>query len=678
MEEALELRARIAIGEEMHGGREPRTPRQPVRDSAEGLSNPFDRLIRRQPSLVAHPWIDELQMSRQPIDMRIDGGVNAQEEGIERLGRIAGEIDSQKVIEEHVGDDACVVAMLGDEHAAERGDRGMGIGEGVDAPMLADPLGDARREVVADPSLDEVAGEVADQRLRRAPGEEEMRQIVHAVYDNRMRRLIFLLIAILAAGFAFGQTKPTIDASEYAARRTRLAKEIGPNAILVAFSPKQQIRSGDQEWPFRQSDALLYLTGIDEEETTLVMVPGDPDFAEVLFVRDRNPQQEVWTGRIPPHDEITKISGIKHVESSGRWRALIAAALSGNQWPAAESTERLSPRAMPNFYNAVTSGRAELWTVNEERGFGPSSPLTEELLFVRELRDHFPALIVRDAQPLLVHMREVKSPAEIAVIQRAVDITEIAQKAAMKRVRTATSENQVDAVVDFTYKDQGTCCWAFPSIVASGANTTTLHYMANNGPIDRAALFLTDLGAEYRGYSADVTRTYPASGKFSADQRAIHQAVFDAQEAAIGALKPGGHFRDADHAAIAVIGRELARLGLISKNEPRQVYMYFRHVPGHHIGLDTHDVTDRDRKIEPNMVFAVEPGIYIRKGDVLASPVYAKLPKEEQASIAKALDRYDGIGVRIEDNVLITESGAKLLSSNSPRRAEDIERFMSR
>src|SRR4051812_46239733 len=257
-----------------------------------------------------------------------------------------------------------------------------------------------------------------------------------------MRRMITFLIAILAAAQLAAQ-KPTIDAAEYAARRARLAKQIGPNGIFVAFSPKQQIRSGDQEWPFRQSDALLYLTGIDEEETTLVMVPGDPDFAEVLFVRDRNPQQEVWTGRIPPHEEVTKISGIKHVESSGRWRAMIAAALSGNQWPAPDTTERLSPREMPNFYKAVNAGSAELWTVNEAHGFSPSSPLTEELLFVRALRDHSPALIVRAAQPLFVHMREVKSPAEIAVIQRAIDITEIAQKAAMKRVLTATSENQV-------------------------------------------------------------------------------------------------------------------------------------------------------------------------------------------------------------------------------------------
>ena len=514
------------------------------------------------------------------------------------------------------------------------------------------------------------------------PGQEEMRQIVHPVYDTGMRRSIIFLVVVLSAGYLLGQTvtRPAIDPSEYAARRARVAKEIGPNGMLVLFSPKLQIRSGDQEWPFRQSNDLLYLTGIDEEETTLVMVPGDPEFAEVLFVRDRNPQQEVWTGRIPSHEEITRSSGIKRVESSRVARNFINTAITG--WPWVTNfdalTERLPPRSLPHFYDAVVNGGAAIWTVDEARIPDPTAPATQEQLFVRDLRERHPSLLFREAQPMLVHMREVKSPAEIAVIQHAIDITEAAQKAAMKRVLTATSENQVDAVIDFTYKDLGTCCWAFPSIAASGKNTTTLHYMTNNGPVDRQGLFLTDLGAEYLGYSADVTRTYPASGKFTADQRAIHDAVFAAQEAAIAALKPGGHFRDADHAAIAVIGRELARLGLIANAEPRQIFMYFRHVPGHHLGLETHDVADRDRRIEPNMVFAVEPGIYVRKNDVLASPVYAKLSKEEQATIAKALDRYDGIGVRIEDNVVITESGARLLSSGSPRKSDDIERFMAK
>ena len=161
-------------------------------------------------------------------------------------------------------------------------------------------------------------------------------------YDTGMRNLNMLIVALIVATPLFAQTasKPVIDASEYAARRARLATEIGPDTIFIAFSPKLQIRNGDQEWPFRQSDALLYLTGIAEEDTTLVMVPGDPEFAEVLFVRDRNPQQEVWTGRIPPHDEITKISGIKHIESSGRWRAPIRHARWATREPSASTGER--------------------------------------------------------------------------------------------------------------------------------------------------------------------------------------------------------------------------------------------------------------------------------------------------------------------------------------------------
>lgn len=495
-----------------------------------------------------------------------------------------------------------------------------------------------------------------------------------------MRKLVIAALLVAAVPL-LGQQKPVVDASEYAARRARLAKEIGPNGMLVLFSPRQQIRSGDQEWPFRQSDDILYLTGISEEETTLIMVPGDPDYSEIVFVRDSDPRQESWTGRIPTHDEITKISGIKRVAPSRMARNFVGSALNGYPFVTAFEalTERLPTRAMPHFYQAVLDGTAEIWTVNETRvpDISGTAPLTQDQQFARDLRERYPSLRFRDAQPLLVRMRETKSPAEIALIQRAIDITEVAQRAAMKRVLTATSENQVDAVVDYTYKNEGTCCWGFPSIVASGKNTTTLHYMTNDGPVDRNGLFLTDLGAEYLGYSADVTRTYPASGKFTADQRAIHDAVFAAQEAAIAALKPGGHFRDADHAAIAVIGRELLRLGLIAANEPAQVFLYFRHVPGHHVGLDTHDVADRDRLIEPNMVFAVEPGIYVRKNDVLANPVYLKLSKEQQASVAKALDRYDGIGVRIEDEVVITPAGARLMSTHSPRNAKDIEAFMA-
>jgi len=343
-----------------------------------------------------------------------------------------------------------------------------------------------------------------------------------------MKRIVILLLS-LAATSAFA-----IDAAEFAARRARLAKEIGPNAMLVVFSAKTAIRNGDVEYPFRQSDDLLYLTGIAQTETTLVMLPGESGFSEVIFARERNPQLELYTGRVLSNDDVTKISGVKTVLGAGRFRQFANTALSGGAWPVPDAVERVPGRAMPAFYDAVRNGRAEVWLSLPMR-----NAQGDELLFADDLRKRYPEVVFRDAHPRVRTMREVKSAAEVAAIQRAVDITVAAQKAAMKRALTATSENQIDAVVDFTFRDLGAPHWGFPSIVAAGKNATTLHYGENDAPVSRADLVLTDLGAEIDGYSADVTRTYPASGKFSPDQRAIYEAVFTAQTAAIAAMKPG-------------------------------------------------------------------------------------------------------------------------------------------
>jgi len=481
-----------------------------------------------------------------------------------------------------------------------------------------------------------------------------------------MKRIVILLLS-LAATSAFA-----IDAAEFAARRARLAKEIGPNAMLVVFSAKTAIRNGDVEYPFRQSDDLLYLTGIAQTDTTLVMLPGESGFSEVIFARERNPQLELYTGRVLSNDDVTKISGVKTVLGAGRFRQFANTALSGGAWPVPDAVERVPGRAMPAFYDAVRNGRAEVWLSLPMR-----NAQGDELLFADDLRKRYPEVLFRDAHPRVRTMREVKSAAEVAAIQRAVDITVAAQKAAMKRALTATSENQIDAVVDFTFRDLGAPHWGFPSIVAAGKNATTLHYGENDAPVSRADLVLTDLGAEIDGYSADVTRTYPASGKFSPDQRAIYEAVFAAQTAAIAAMKPGARLRDGDNAAIAVLGRELLKLGLTTKDDPRQVFMYFRHTIGHHVGLDVHDVWDRDRRAEPGMVFAIEPGVYVRRDDVLAMPAFTKLPKEEQDKIRTALDRYNGIGVRIEDDVIVTEGAPRILSAGAPRALAEIEAWMS-
>ena len=246
----------------------------------------------------------------------------------------------------------------------------------------------------------------------------------------------------------------------------------------------------------------------------------------------------------------------------------------------------------------------------------------------------------------------------------------------MRRALTATSEGQVEAIADLTMRES-TCCWGYPPIVASGANATTLHYQVNDAPVDRKGLFLMDMGAEVDGYSADVTRTFPASGRFSPDQRAVYEAVLAAQDAAIAAMKPGVRLGAADVAAIAVLGRELVKLGLTTKDDPRQVFLYFRHTIGHHIGLDVHDVWDRDRVAEPGMTFAIEPGIYVRKDDVLANPTFTKLPKEEQDKIRAALDRYNGVGVRIEDDIVVTDGASRVMSAAAPRTVAEVEAWLA-
>jgi Xaa-Pro aminopeptidase len=480
-----------------------------------------------------------------------------------------------------------------------------------------------------------------------------------------MKRLLLVLL-LFAATSAFA-----IDAAEFAARRARLAKELGPNAMLVVFSARPAIRNNDVEYPFRQSDDLLYLTGVTQTETTLVLLPGETGFSEVIFTRERDPQRELFTGKVLSSAEVTKISGVKTVVAGSRFRQFVNTALTGGSWANPDAVDRVPPRATPAFNDAVRAGRAEVWLAIETR-----NAQSDELQFADDLRKRFPEVVFRDAHQRVRAMREVKSPAEIAALQRAVDISVAAHKAAMKRALTAANEAQVEATADFVVRES-TCCWGYPPIVASGANATTLHYQTNDMPVDRKGLFLMDMGAEVDGYSCDVTRTMPSSGKFSADQRAVYEAVLAAQDAAIAAMKPGVRIGAADQAAIAVLGRELLKLGLTTKDDPRQVFLYFRHGIGHHIGLDVHDVWDRDRVAEPNMTFAIEPGVYVRKDDVLANPTFTKLPKEDQEKIRTALDRFNGVGVRIEDDIVITDGAARVMSAAAPRTVAEIEGWLA-
>ena len=467
-----------------------------------------------------------------------------------------------------------------------------------------------------------------------------------------------------------------IPVAELQTRRAALAKAIGDHAVFIAFSREPARRTGDVDWPFRQEDNLLYLTAMNEPDTTLVLLPGERERREVIFARDRDPLAEAWTGRIPSKEEVTASTGIAEVASSRQLDAFIDALFQGRGWgggPA--STRYYATPGMPAFLSSVRAGRAEVWLVLVDRPGG--TVMTREQEFADRLRQRFPEVVFRDASPLLHAMREIKSATELTLIQRAVDITVEAQKAAMKRVVSAARENEVQATIEFTFRNLGACCWAFPSIVAGGRNSTTLHYDANNAPIARDALFLTDIGAEVEGYGADVTRTYPADGVFSPEQRAIYEIVLAAQTEAMPLMRAGRRFIEVHDKSLEVVGRELLKLGLVTKATPEQAGLYLFHGSGHPLGLQTHDVYDRTRAFEPGMVFTNEPGVYVRQDDILASEVFKKLTASEQESMRRAIARYDGIGVRIEDDVLITSGEPKVMSAGAPRTVREIVSFMA-
>lgn len=491
------------------------------------------------------------------------------------------------------------------------------------------------------------------------------------------RSALLLSAAALALSAVLPAQSPSSStpASEFQSRRASVTKEIGRDGVLIAFSAETARRTGDVDWPFRQEDNLLYLTGFAEPETTLVLLPGETETKELIFVREPDPLNERWTGRIPLTAEVTAATGVREVRAARRFAGFVDGLLQGAAFGATSIANYFRPPTFPAFLASFRSGRAQVWLLLQDRT--PTATPTREQRFADDLRRRYPEIQIRDATPLLVAMREVKSASEIALIQRAVDITVAAQKAAMVRVLTATKESEVQATVEYTFRNLGACCWAFPSIVAAGRNATTLHYMANRDPLVSDGLLLSDVGAEVEGYSADVTRTFPASGVFSPEQRAIYQIVLTAQEESLPLMRPGSRFGEVQQKAQQVVGRELLKLGLIAANVPEQVELYMFHGVGHMLGLQTHDVYNPARPFEAGMVLTNEPGVYVRKGDILASQVFRGLAPAAQDAIRAAIDRYDGIGVRIEDDVHITAGGPVMMSSGAPRSIREIEALMA-
>ena len=429
------------------------------------------------------------------------------------------------------------------------------------------------------------------------------------------------LSAPLAVTLAAREREPN---SVYADRRARLVAQLNAPVLLFGYTGRE---NSSPSYVFLQEPNFYYLTGHNEEGAAVLLVPsgagakGWQGANEILFLPPRNPEEEKWNGpRMGPADpDIQKKTGFAAVEAFPTLKA------------------RLTDLAQTYH---------EIWTLTphaEDTGY----PHARE--WSAWITQAAPAITVRDAAPAIGTMRQIKSPGEIALLTRAIELSVDAQLAAMRMVRPGLYEYQVAARM-LEIHDFGGCeTEAYAPIVGTGLHSTILHFNELDALVQDGDVVLMDVGGQYSGYTADITRTVPANGHFTARQREIYEIVLGAQSAVLAAMKPGATLgRQGPNSLFKIAYDYIDTHG--SDREGRSLGRYFIHGLGHHIGLEVHDAGDPNRPLEPGMVVTDEPGIYI--------------PEEK-------------IGVRIEDDVLITPTGYKLLTARLPRRVDEIEKIMA-
>ncbi len=449
-----------------------------------------------------------------------------------------------------------------------------------------------------------------------------------------------------------------IAVAEYAARRAALAEAMDDGVLLVLGSPQPAA----DYLPYQQRAEFRYLTGITEPGAALVIEKREGAIEERVFVMPRDPARETWEGR--------------------RLGAEGARAATG---AAAATRDRLHPDLQERLARHGT-----LYTL----GGRPSDPaaglvLGPEQQFVRALLAEHPELTVRDLEPAVASLRAFKSPAEIDLLRRAIHITVLAQREATRAVTPGLNEFEIQALIEYTFRRHGAEGTGFASIVGSGPNSTTLHYRDADRFMRDGEVLLMDVGARYRGYTADITRTVPVNGSFSQPQRDIYQTVLDAQKAAEDLLRPGATWEQLNAAAEGVIANRLAEFGLIDAPDatyrcesPRfgvicpQYRLYYMHGLGHGIGLNVHDPeASYFGPFVPGSIFTIEPGVYIR-ADALDHLPDTPENRAMAGRLRPALESYVNIGVRLEDNYLVTDQGFERLSADAPREMDEIEALM--
>jgi len=434
-----------------------------------------------------------------------------------------------------------------------------------------------------------------------------------------------------------------VERKTLARRRHQLMQAAGDGAILILPAARERIRSRDTLYPYRQDSDFWYLTGFDEPEAVLVLVPGRKHGESILFCRERDPEREGWDGpRLGP-DGAAGALGMD------------------DAYPIADLDEILP---------GLLEGRARVYShLGRDAEFDLTLIGWINRVSAQARQDAQPPHAFLELGHLLDEMRLFKSADEIRLMQRAADISVLAHRAAMRAAHAGIHEYELQAELERVFR-QHDAQPAYASIVGAGANACVLHYRANSAKSRDGELVLIDAGAEYRGYAADITRTFPVNGGFGKEQRALHDLACAAQAAALAEAKPGVPYEAGHDAAVATLTDGLLSLGLLKgKLKPAikagDYKRFYRHKTGHWLGLDVHDageyrIDGESRLLEPGMVFTIEPGIYVARDD-------ATVPA-----------KWRGIGIRIEDDVLITSNGHRVLTDALERSADEVEALMAR
>jgi Xaa-Pro aminopeptidase len=424
-----------------------------------------------------------------------------------------------------------------------------------------------------------------------------------------------------------------INSDFFSLNRENFTKKLKSNAVAIFNSNDEYHRNGDQNFPFRQNSDLFYLSGIEQEQSVLVIAPNHPNpkLREVLFLLEADEQMETWFGHKLTKLEAKNISGIETIMDMGRM----------------ELTLNEIILASDHIY----------FNFNEYVKYSTEVP-SRDRRFSETLKSKYAGHNFERSAPLITELRMIKSDVEIELIQKAIDITGKAFKRVLKNTKPNLKEYEIQAEIEYEFTKNGANGHAYAPIIASGVNGCTLHYIENDKLCKDGDLLLMDFGAEYANYAADLTRTIPINGKFTKRQRAVYDAVLRVQKAAIKMLLVGNTIDILNKDVNELIKVELLELGLMSKEEfddPIKansiLFKYYMHGTSHYLGLDVHDVGSKHEKMKAGMVFTCEPALYIKE---------------------------ENIGIRLENDILITDEGPVDLMKNIPIDPDEIEALMTK